>query len=256
MKRDTQGKRTFCLVIFDRCGKNWQRVSTSLRHVRQQRACVVALCDARLPTRSCRLLRAPSLSRALPSLPSSCRVKGDKKKATAATEVVTREYTVHLRKLLHGIGYKKRAPRAVKEIKAFAKKMMGTEVCSAPTHAPACLPPSCRCAAHPQLQRTNQRPARSCCRATLLERGPRGGSSVCSLLACHGSAAPSTQLPSRHLLERGLSRHAGCLPVRDPDPVLGSMQLPSRHPARKGPKGWRDGVLSAGLPEATASIYL
>ncbi|KOO23953.1 ribosomal protein l31 [Chrysochromulina tobinii] len=53
--------------------------------------------------------------------------KGDKKKATAATEVVTREYTVHLRKLLHGIGFKKRAPRAVKEIKAFAKKMMGTE---------------------------------------------------------------------------------------------------------------------------------
>lgn len=154
--------------------------------------CVVALCDARLPTRSCRLLRAPSLSRALPSLPSTCRAKGDKKKATAATEVVTREYTVHLRKLLHGIGFKKRAPRAVKEIKAFAKKMMGTEVCSAPTHAPACLPPSCRCAAHPQLQRTNQRPARSCCRATLLERGPRGGSSVCSLLACHGSAAPST----------------------------------------------------------------
>ena len=155
------------------------------------------------PDASCRLLRAPSLSRALPSLPSTCRAKGDKKKATAATEVVTREYTVHLRKLLHGIGFKKRAPRAVKEIKAFAKKMMGTEVCSAPTHAPACLPPSCRCAAHPQLQRTNQRPARSCCRATLLERGPRGGSSVCSLLACHGSAAPSTQLPSRHPARKG-----------------------------------------------------
>merc|ERR1711988_1077956 len=42
-------------------------------------------------------------------------------------DVVTREYTIHLKKLLHGIGFKKRAPRAVKEVKAFAKKMMGTD---------------------------------------------------------------------------------------------------------------------------------
>merc|ERR1719284_2305357 len=55
--------------------------------------------------------------------------KGEKKekKISAAQDVVTREYTVHLRKLLHGVGYKKRAPRAVKEVKAFAKKMMGTD---------------------------------------------------------------------------------------------------------------------------------
>merc|ERR1711990_995386 len=55
--------------------------------------------------------------------------KGEKKekKIAAAQDVVTREYTVHLRKLLHGVGYKKRAPRAVKEVKAFAKKMMRTE---------------------------------------------------------------------------------------------------------------------------------
>merc|ERR1711967_89892 len=48
-------------------------------------------------------------------------------KITRTEDVVTREYTVHLRKLLHGVGYKKRAPRAVKEVKAFAKKMMGTD---------------------------------------------------------------------------------------------------------------------------------
>merc|ERR1711967_172913 len=48
-------------------------------------------------------------------------------KITRTEDVVTREYTVHLRKLLHGVGYKKRAPRAVKEGKAFAKKMMGTD---------------------------------------------------------------------------------------------------------------------------------
>ena len=50
------------------------------------------------------------------------------KKINHAEEVVTREYTIHLRKLLNGISFKKRAPRAVKEVKAFAKKMMGTEV--------------------------------------------------------------------------------------------------------------------------------
>jgi len=55
------------------------------------------------------------------------RAKGAGKKVAAAQDVVTREYTVHLRKLLHGVGYKKRAPRAVKEVKAFAKKMMGTD---------------------------------------------------------------------------------------------------------------------------------
>lgn len=54
--------------------------------------------------------------------------KGAGKKISHAQDVVTREYTIHLRKLLHGVGFKKRAPRAVKEVKAFAKKMMGTEV--------------------------------------------------------------------------------------------------------------------------------
>lgn len=53
--------------------------------------------------------------------------KGDEKKIKRTEDVVTREYTIHLHKLLHGVGFKKRAPRAVKEVKAFAKKMMGTE---------------------------------------------------------------------------------------------------------------------------------
>jgi hypothetical protein len=52
--------------------------------------------------------------------------KGGAKKVQ--NDVVTREYTIHMRKLLHGVGFKKRAPRAVKEVKAFAQKMMGTEV--------------------------------------------------------------------------------------------------------------------------------
>merc|ERR1719330_507141 len=49
------------------------------------------------------------------------------KRGTAMGEVVTREYTINLHKRFHGIGFKYRAPRAVKEIKKFAEKQMGTE---------------------------------------------------------------------------------------------------------------------------------
>ena len=54
--------------------------------------------------------------------------KGEKKgKGSTMGEVVTREYTVNLHKRLHGIGFKYRAPRAIKEIKKFAEKQMGTK---------------------------------------------------------------------------------------------------------------------------------
>ena len=49
--------------------------------------------------------------------------KGDKRQ-----EVCTREYTINLGKRLHSITFKKRAPRAIKEIQAFARKAMGTPV--------------------------------------------------------------------------------------------------------------------------------
>ena len=52
--------------------------------------------------------------------------KTEKKGKSALNEVISREYTVHLHKKLHGVGFKKRAPRAVKEIKKFAEKQMGT----------------------------------------------------------------------------------------------------------------------------------
>ena len=52
---------------------------------------------------------------------------GGGKKISRTADVVTREYTIHMRKMLHGVGFKKRAPRAVKEVKKFAQKMMGTE---------------------------------------------------------------------------------------------------------------------------------
>merc|ERR1719481_192938 len=51
----------------------------------------------------------------------------DKKGGSTMGEVVTREYTIDMHKRLHGIGFKYRAPRAVKEIKKFAEKQMGTK---------------------------------------------------------------------------------------------------------------------------------
>ncbi|ELV13992.1 60S ribosomal protein L31 [Tupaia chinensis] len=51
---------------------------------------------------------------------------GEKKKGRSAIEVVTREYTINIHKRIHGMGFKKRAPRALKEIRKFAMKEMGT----------------------------------------------------------------------------------------------------------------------------------
>ncbi|WOK91995.1 60S ribosomal protein L31 [Canna indica] len=41
-------------------------------------------------------------------------------------EVVSREYTINLHKRLHGCTFKKMAPKAIKEIRKFAQKAMGT----------------------------------------------------------------------------------------------------------------------------------
>ncbi|EHH58646.1 hypothetical protein EGM_08547 [Macaca fascicularis] len=51
---------------------------------------------------------------------------GEKKKGRSAIEVVPREYTINIHKRIHGVGFKKRAPRALKEIRKFAMKEMGT----------------------------------------------------------------------------------------------------------------------------------
>lgn len=41
-------------------------------------------------------------------------------------DVVTREYTINLHKRLTDVSFKKRAPKAIKEIKKFAQKHMKT----------------------------------------------------------------------------------------------------------------------------------
>jgi len=42
-------------------------------------------------------------------------------------DLVTRDYTIHLSKRVHKKQFKKRAPRAIKEIRKFASKAMGTK---------------------------------------------------------------------------------------------------------------------------------
>uniref|UniRef100_A0A2I3SXL7 Large ribosomal subunit protein eL31 n=2 Tax=Pan TaxID=9596 RepID=A0A2I3SXL7_PANTR len=50
----------------------------------------------------------------------------NKKGRSAINEVVTREYTINIHKHIHGVGFKKCAPRALKELRKFAMKEMGT----------------------------------------------------------------------------------------------------------------------------------
>ena len=43
------------------------------------------------------------------------------------TDLVSRDYTIHLGKRIHKVTFKKKAPRAIKEIRAFAARAMGTK---------------------------------------------------------------------------------------------------------------------------------
>ncbi|XP_054418848.1 60S ribosomal protein L31-like [Pteronotus mesoamericanus] len=51
---------------------------------------------------------------------------GEKKGRSAINKVVIKEYTINIHKHIHGVGFKKRGPRALKEIHKFAMKEMGT----------------------------------------------------------------------------------------------------------------------------------
>jgi len=58
--------------------------------------------------------------------PTKTTKKSGGKTRSALQDVVTREYTIHLHKRVHGRSFKKRAPWAVKSIVDFAQKTMGT----------------------------------------------------------------------------------------------------------------------------------
>jgi large subunit ribosomal protein L31e len=55
---------------------------------------------------------------------SKAQKPAGKQGRSAIADVVAREYTIHLHKRLHGVTFKKRAPKAIKEIKDFAHKSM------------------------------------------------------------------------------------------------------------------------------------
>ncbi|MGK3746965.1 MAG: large subunit ribosomal protein L31e [Bacillariaceae sp.] len=48
-------------------------------------------------------------------------------KGAPKPDLVTRDYTIHLSKRVHRFQHKRRAPRAIKEIKKFATGAMGTQ---------------------------------------------------------------------------------------------------------------------------------
>ena len=52
--------------------------------------------------------------------------RGERRPKSALNEVITREFTVNMHQRLRGIGFKRRAPRAIRELKKFAEKNMGT----------------------------------------------------------------------------------------------------------------------------------
>ena len=52
--------------------------------------------------------------------------KPQRERRVKSSDIVTREYTIHLSKRLYGVSFKNRAPRAIREIKLFATKAMKT----------------------------------------------------------------------------------------------------------------------------------
>ena len=48
------------------------------------------------------------------------------KKETRSRDVVTREYTINIHKRVHKTSFKKKAPKAVKQIREFVQRAMGT----------------------------------------------------------------------------------------------------------------------------------
>lgn len=51
----------------------------------------------------------------------------ERKERKTKPDLVTRDYTIHLSKMVHKTTFKKKAPRAIKAIRKFAEKAMGTK---------------------------------------------------------------------------------------------------------------------------------
>lgn len=53
--------------------------------------------------------------------------KEDRADRAPKADIVTREYTIHLSPRLYGVTFKKRAPRAVREVKQFVSNTLKTK---------------------------------------------------------------------------------------------------------------------------------
>mmetsp|Transcript_46210 Transcript_46210/g.130680 ORF Transcript_46210/g.130680 Transcript_46210/m.130680 type:complete len:121 (+) Transcript_46210:70-432(+) len=54
-------------------------------------------------------------------------VKKETKQSRKSQEPVTRDCTIHMHKLMHKVQFKKRAPRAIREIRKFTERVMSTK---------------------------------------------------------------------------------------------------------------------------------
>ncbi len=50
-----------------------------------------------------------------------------KRERKVKPDLVSRDYTIQISKRVHKVGFKKRAPRAIKEVRKFAAQAMGTK---------------------------------------------------------------------------------------------------------------------------------
>ena len=80
----------------------------------------------RNPNKNRRVLVVFNRSKAKLILAKSCFSVKMGKGDLGKTDLVTREHTIHLAKLLHRVTFKKKTPRAIRAIKKFASTAMGT----------------------------------------------------------------------------------------------------------------------------------
>jgi hypothetical protein len=67
------------------------------------------------------------ISRGINELTLTMVKKESIRRPKGGSDIATRDYTVHMSKRLYGVNFKKRAPRAIAEIRKFAQKAMGTK---------------------------------------------------------------------------------------------------------------------------------
>merc|ERR1712230_225192 len=64
-------------------------------------------------------------SEAVKKMARGTKTGGARKQRSALSDVVARDYTIHMHTKVHGASFKKRAPTAIKAVVAFAQKTMG-----------------------------------------------------------------------------------------------------------------------------------